>query len=183
VRWEASTRLLATVLSAALNPWTWKPTKTSGKRKGWPLPESSLERPEADKRNRFPLIGDLIDIAILEKKPDQVLKWYDRRPKGYFGWLGVDEDAIANAVQAHAPDRAVAVWKNKAERLIAQVKPKAYQEAAKYLRKAGEVMARQNKQAQWDQYLSSLRATHARKRCLIEILDGLDGKPIMKKRR
>jgi uncharacterized Zn finger protein len=44
-------------------------------------------------------------------------------------------------------------------------------------------MARQNKQAQWDQYLSSLRATHARKRCLIEILDGLDGKPIMKKRR
>jgi uncharacterized Zn finger protein len=112
-----------------------------------------------------------------------VLKWYDRRPKGHFGWLGVDEDAIANAVQAHAPDRAVAVWKNKAERLIAQVKPQAYQEAAKYLRKAGEVMARQNKQAQWDQNLSSLRATHARKRCLIEILDGLDGKPIMKKRR
>ncbi len=144
------------------------------KQKGWPLPESGLERPEADKRNRFPLIGDLIDIAILEKKPDQVLKWYDRRPKGHFGWLGVDEDAIANAVQAHAPDRAVAVWKNKAERLIAQVKPNAYQEAAKYLRKAGEVMSRQNEQAQWDQYLSSLRETHARKRRLIEILDGLE---------
>lgn len=153
------------------------------KQKGWPLPESSLERPEADKRNRFPLIGDLIDIAILEKKPDQVLKWYDRRPKGHFGWLGVDEDAIANAVQAHAPDRAVAIWKNKAERLIAQVKPKVYQEAAKYLRKAGEVMARQNKQVQWDQYLSSLRATHARKRRLIEILDDWDRKPIIKKRR
>ena len=51
--------------------------------------------------------------------------------------LRVDEDAIATAVQAHAPDRAVAIWKNKAERLIAQVKPSAYQEAAKYLRKAG----------------------------------------------
>ena len=153
------------------------------KQKGWPLPESGLDRPEADQRNRFPLIGDLINIAILEKKPDQVLKWYDQRPKGHFGWLGVDEDAIATAVQAHAPDRAVAVWKNKAERLIAQVKPNAYQEAAKYLRKAGEVMARQNKQVQWDQYLSSLRETHARKRRLIEILDGLEGKPIIKKRR
>ena len=153
------------------------------KQKGWPLPESSLERPEADKRNRFPLIGDLIGIAILEKKPDQVLKWYDRRPQGHFGWLGVDEDAIATAVQAQAPDRAVAVWKNKAERLIDQVNPKAYQEAGKYLRKAGAVMARQNEPAQWDQYLRSLRETHARKRRLLEILDGLDGKPILKQRR
>ena len=77
----------------------------------------------------------------------------------------------------------MAIWKNKAERLIAQVKPTAYQEAPKYLRKAGLVMSKQNNQAQWDQYLGSLRETHARKRRLIEILDGLDGKPIMKKRR
>jgi uncharacterized Zn finger protein len=76
----------------------------------------------------------------------------------------------------------VAIWKTKAERLIAQVKPSAYQEAAKFLRKAGEVMSKQNKQAQWDQYLRSLRDAHARKRRLIEILDGLDGKPIMRKR-
>ena len=154
-------------------PWT---------QKGWPLPESGLARPDTDQRIRFPLVGNLIDIAILEKKPDQVLKWYDQRPKGHFGWLGVDEDAIATAVQAHAPDRAVAIWKNKAERLIAQVKPSAYQEAVKFLRKAGEVMSKQNKQAQWDQYLRSLREAHARKRRLIEILDGLDGKPIMRKR-
>jgi len=153
------------------------------KQKGWPLPESGLDRPDANQRNRFPLVIDLIDIAILEKKPDQVLKWYDQRPQGHFGWLGVDEDAIATAVQAHAPDRAVALWKNKAERLIAQVKPSAYQEAVKYLRKAGAVMSKQNEQAQWDQYLNSLREAHARKRRLIELLDGLNGKPIMKKRR
>ena len=80
----------------------------------------------------------MIDIAILEKKPDQVLKWYDQRSKGRSGWLGVDEDAIADAVQAHAPDRSVAIWKNKAERLIAQVQPKAYQEAVKYLQESGK---------------------------------------------
>ncbi len=152
------------------------------KQKGWPLPESGLDRPDVDPRNRFPLVRDLVDIAILEKKPDLVLKWYDQRPKGHFGWLGVDEDAIATAVQAHAPDRAVAIWKNKAERLIAQVKPVAYEESAKYLRKAGVAMSEQNKQAQWDQYLTSLKEAHARKRRLIEILDGLDGKPIIKKR-
>jgi uncharacterized Zn finger protein len=153
------------------------------KQKGWPLPESGLDRPDADQRKRFPLVGDLIDIAILEKKPDQVLRWYDQRPKGRFGRYGVDEDAIATAVQAYAPDRAVTIWKNKAERLIAQVKPSAYQEAAKYLRKAAKVMHREKKLAEWESYLKELREQHLRKRRLIEILDGLEGKPIVKKRR
>ena len=151
--------------------------------KGWPLPASGLDRPDVDQRNRFPLVGDLIGIAILEEKPDQVLKWYDHRPKGHFGFFEIGEDAIATAVQAHAPERAVAIWKNQAERLIAQVQPRAYQEAVKYLRKAGEVMSTRKQQAEWDQYLESLRKAHARKRRLMEILDGLQGKPIMKKRR
>ncbi|MEA3470329.1 MAG: hypothetical protein U9R24_01270, partial [Thermodesulfobacteriota bacterium] len=149
----------------------------------WPLSESGLDRPDADQRNRFPMIGDLINIAILEKKSDQVLHWYDQRPKDRFGWYGVDEDVIATAVQTHAPDRAVEMWKNKVERLIAQVKPSAYREAIKYLRKAEAVIIREKKTVEWEQYLRSLRGAHARKRRLIEILDGLDGKPIVKKRR
>ena len=153
------------------------------KQKGWPLPESSLDRPDADQRNRFPLVDDLIDIALLEKKPDQVLRWYDQRPAGRFGSYGGDQDAIATAVQAHAPDRAVGIWKNKAEQLIAQVKPSAYQEAAKYLRKAAKVMRREKMLAEWENYLKELREQHVRKRRLIEILDGLGEKPIVKKRR
>jgi uncharacterized Zn finger protein len=151
------------------------------KQQDWPLPESGLEHPDADQPNRFPLIRDLIDIAILEKKPDQVLKWYDQRLKGRFGCAWLDEDAIADAVQVHAPEQAVAIWKNKAERLIAQVQPNAYQEAAKFLHQAGVVMAKQKNQAEWEQYLERLRETHARKRRLLEILDGLDEKPIMKR--
>jgi uncharacterized Zn finger protein len=151
--------------------------------KGWPLPESGLDKPGTDQRARFPMVEYLIGMAILEKKPDQVLHWYDQLSKKRFGWQSVDDDEIASAVQAHAPDRAVNIWKNKAERLIAQVKPKAYREAAKYLRKAGAVMARQKNQKQWDQYLQDLRQQHARKSRLMEILDGLNEKPIVKKRR
>ena len=77
----------------------------------------------------------------------------DERPKVRFGWYGGDEDAIAIAVQVHAPDRAVGIWKNKAEQLIAQVKPSAYQEAAKYLRKAAKVMRRGKKRVEWENYL------------------------------
>ena len=124
----------------------------------------------------------LIAIAILEKKPDQVLHWYDQILRKVFGRYGVDDDEVAAAVQSHAPERAVDIWNSKAERLIAQVKPKAYREAAKYLRKAGLVMEQQKKSKQWSQYLQGLRRQHARKIRLIEILDGLEGKPIVKKR-
>jgi uncharacterized Zn finger protein len=153
------------------------------KQKSWHLPKSGLDRPDVDQRNRFPLVDHLIDVAILEKKPDQVLRWYDHRPKDRFGRYGVDEDVVATAVQAHAPERAVAIWQNKAERLIAQVKPSAYHKAAGYLRKAAKVMLREKKPAEWEIYLKGLRNEHLRKRRLIEILDGLDGKPIVKNRR
>ena len=151
--------------------------------KGWPLPDSGVEKPGPDRRNRFPMLDNLIVIAIMEKKPDQVLHWYDRLTKEPYGRLGVDDDEIATAIQTFAPERAVDIWKNKAERLIAQVKPRAYREAGKYLRKAGSVMARRKKQKQWDQYIQYLRQQHARKSRLMETLDSLNGKPIVKKKR
>jgi len=77
----------------------------------------------------------------------------------------------------------VAIWKNMAEQLIGQVKPSAYQEAAKYLRKAAKVMSREKRLAEWEAYLKELREEHHRKRRLIEILDGLDDEPIVKKKR
>jgi len=111
------------------------------------------------------------------------LKWYDQRTKKSFGWYGMDEDAIATSIQTHAPDRAVKIWKNKAERLIAQVKPSAYKEASKYLKKASKIMNRKKKQVEWKRYIQALRVTHARKRRLMEILDVLDDKPIISKPR
>lgn len=170
--WPKVRKQLLTYLEKGKLPW---------EQKGWPLLKSGLDRPSVDQRNGFPLIGNLIDIAIFEKKPDQVLRWYDQRPKDRFGWHGIEEDAIASAVQTHAPDRAVTIWKSKAERLIAQVKPSAYREAAKYLRKAAGVMKKEGKSGDWKDYLTALRKQHIRKRRLIEILDGMDGKPIVKR--
>ena len=150
---------------------------------GWPLPKTGLDAPKREQEDRFPMVGELVGIAILEKKPDQVLRWYDRLSDQPYRWRGLDEDEIATAIQAHAPDRAVAIWQAKAERLIAQVEPRAYQEAATYLRKAGVVMASRGEKEQWQKYLLDLRGTHARKRRLMEILDSLDGRPGTNKRR
>ncbi len=184
--WATVRQCLLAYLEKGTLPW---------KQKGWPLPASGLdapgldgpesgpEAPKASRDERFPRIDVLIEIAIYERKPDRVLHWYDQRPKDRFGWYGFNEDKIATAVQSHAPQRAVAMWKNMAEGLICQVKPSAYQMAAGYLRKAAKIMTREKKQSEWERYLKELREIHIRKRRLMEILDGLDGKPIVKSRR
>jgi uncharacterized Zn finger protein len=153
------------------------------KRKNWPLPDSGLDVPEPERKERFPMVSDLIQMGLLEKNSERVLYWYDQLPKKRYGGYGVDDDEVATAVQTHAPDRAVSIWKRKAEQLIAQVKPKAYQEAGKYLRKAANVMDKQSKQAEWNRYLQNLKEQHARKIRLREVLDSLDDNPILKKRR
>lgn len=171
--WPTVRERLLDYLETGVLPW---------EREVWPLPETHLDEPAADPNDCFPMAADLIGIAILEERPDEVLRWYDRLPQQSLGWYRVNEDEIATAVQDHAPDRAVAIWQSKAERLIARVQPSAYQEAATYLRKAGRVMARRKETEQWHGYLRELRQTHARKRRLMEILDGLEGVPIVKKR-
>ena len=52
-----------------------------------------------------------------------------------------------------------------------------------YLRKAAKVIAKEKKQEEWGRYLQRLRENHARKIRLMEVLDGLEDLPIIKKRR
>ena len=153
------------------------------KQKVWPLDKSNQTKPERSYRNTFPMISILIDIAILEKKPERVLFWYDQLQKSNRGRIGGGDDRIAVAIQDYAPDRAVSIWRTIAETLINQAKPSAYEQAVRYLRKAEKIMTRAKKQTEWKQYLNNLTKKHARKRRFIEILNQSDGKPIIGKNR
>lgn len=57
---------------------------------------------------------------------------------------------------------------------LARVKPSAYQEAVNYLKKARRVTIVQSGQEKWRGYLQDLTVAHARKRRLMEMLDGLE---------
>ena len=172
--WPDVSKSLLCYLEKGELPW---------KQEDWPLPESGLHLPDPGRHDRFPMVSVLIDIAILEKNPDQVLRWYDLRLQSRNMRFAEGDDSVASAVQVHSPDRAVAIWKDLAEWQIAKVKPSAYQEAARYLRKASKVMQLEKKSAEWKSYLGALRETHARKSRLIEVLDGLTGKPIVSRKR
>ena len=56
------------------------------------------------------------------------------------------DDEVADAIAATHPDRAVAIWKELAENEIALVKPRAYQDAIPYLRKARNVLTRSGRE-------------------------------------
>jgi uncharacterized Zn finger protein len=149
----------------------------------WPLPEAGLKEPREIRKNQFPMTDVLIDVAIDEKRPDDVLLWYDRqksKKQAYWGWdTHHEEENVAEAVQGQYPDRALAIWKDLAERQIALTKPRAYEMAAVYLQKARHLLKRLKKEDEWKSYLSRLSQANARKTKCVEILDRLDGRRII----
>ena len=148
----------------------------------WPLPETGVKEDRETRKNEFPMTDVLIDIAIEEKRPDDVLKWYDHsrsKKRVFWGGGGYQEDKIAGAVVDLYPDRAIAIWKNLAEKQIALTQPKAYETAAVYLRKVHNFLKKLERENEWKGYLSELRKTNARKKRLIQILDRLDSRRII----
>jgi uncharacterized Zn finger protein len=148
----------------------------------WPLPETGVEEAPKVRKNEFPMTGVLIDIAIEEKRPDDVLKWYDHRKlkkQVFWGGDSYQEDQVAEAVADHYPDRALAIWKNVAEKQIAVTQPKAYEAAARYLRKVHALLKRLQRESEWKDYLLKLRQANARKKKLLEILDRIEARRIV----
>jgi len=148
----------------------------------WPLPETGVEKAPEMRKNEFPMADVLVDIAIEEKRPDDVLKWYElgkSKKQVFWGGDGYQEDQVAEAVADHYPDRAIDIWKSIAERQIALTKPKAYETAALYLRKVHNFLKKLERENEWKDYLVKLRQTNIRKSRLMEILNGLEGRRII----
>ena len=159
--WSVLRPLLMDFLIEKKIPWT---------RDAWPCRNRGKAATSGEKKH--PDCTTLIAIAIDEKNPAEVLKWYDLQRKTERGY-GYNADRVAEAVRDHAPERAIALWKGLAEAQIALVKPSAYVEAANFLRKVGKLMRECDMTAQWDAYIQSLRNDHRRKPRLMEVLDGL----------
>ncbi len=148
----------------------------------WPLPETGVKEDRETKKSEFPMADVLIDIAIEEKRPEEVLRWYDqRKSKKQIFWGGdsYQEDKVAGAVVTLYPDRAIAIWKNLAEKQIALTKPKAYETAAVYLRKVHHFLKKLERENEWKDYLLQLHQANARKSKLIEIFSRLEGRRIV----
>ena len=160
--------------------------RTKGrKRKGepsdkWPLPKTEFEKDIHP--SEVPMIHLLIELAIAEKKPTEVLKWYDIKPStiGYsWGYMYTPSLNVAQAIKEKYPDRAIAIWKELAESEISRVEVSGYQKAGTYLREVRDTLKRLNREKEWEAYLSELRNENKRRPRCLEVLDGLAGKRII----
>ncbi|MCT8336683.1 hypothetical protein FKB36_04035 [Methanoculleus sp. Afa-1] len=119
----------------------------------------------------------LIEIAIAEEKPDEVLRWYDQWEEVKIDrYLRYNlEDRVADAVADAHPELAIAIWRKKAERLITEVRPRSYEGSLQYLRK----LRSNTETPEWEEYLGELRHKHARKRRFLEVLDHAEDQQIV----
>lgn len=140
----------------------------------WPLPALDLSQPTQRVQPSFPLRNVLIDVAIYEERPDEVLRWYDQPRAGQPTWTAISDDRVAEAVQGAHPERAAEIWKRMAEQQIANTNVRAYEEAAVFLGKLGRLRKQHVQIDSWRQYLAELRETNKRKRRLLEVLDRLE---------
>lgn len=162
--------------------------KTSKRRKTastWPLSAPAGSMRSAKAASAKPHFDVLLELALEEKRPDDVLRWYDKLTTGRrsheFDWYGDDslQGEIADAVAATHPDRAIALYKQIIEGLIARTSSSAYEAARPYLRKLRDLLQKQKRQAEWSRYLAQLREANRRKRRLLEVLDRLDNRRIV----
>ncbi len=146
-----------------------------GEATDWPLPEPEVMWPlEKEQRGyqRFPNHETLIDIAIAEKRFDEVVALYQALKKtGRVGWH--TDPKVAKAVAKTHPEMALGIWRGIVDGLIAQVKPKLYIEAGGYLRLMHKVYEANKCLGDWQGLLAELRRTHKAKRRLMEVLDTL----------
>lgn len=140
----------------------------------WPLPTAEVCSSSSGGHRPAPHYDVLINVAIHENRPEQVLHWYDKR-----GVRRPDDHRIAHAIAELAPDRAIEIWRRAVDGEIARTKPRAYQVAAGFLRRIRQTLRNHDREAEWYAYLDEVRARHRRKRRLLDILDGLERKPII----
>lgn len=159
------------------------PTSSSpkNKRNSWPLPSPEVEPPATNTRGGhqlFPDLTTLIDIAIMEKRFDDVFDLYQRlRKTKRWGWE--TDKTVAQAVANTHPDLSLGIWQQIVEGLIRQVKPRAYEEAPVYLRLMEKVYTRHHRLDDWRGLLDELRREHKAKRRLMGVLDTLSTKKLV----
>ena len=94
-------------------------------------------------------------------------------------WGWETDKKVAQAVANTHPDLALAIWEDMVDSLIAQVKPKAYEQAGVYLRSMQKVYTRNHRVDDWQRLLDRLLREHKAKRRFVGVLDTLSRKKLV----
>lgn len=196
---------LETGQSPALNatqPATRKAIPRSPAESSWPLvaPDYFLLRPPADpkgkprqplRRANEPRPDVLLQIAMAEKRPDDVLALYDRhfskndkspsRSPYYYdaGWT----PKVAAFVARSHPERAAALYESLILATAEQTGEQFYRQVIEYLKAIRSIAKALDQPARFDQLVARILHEQRRKRKLVEMLSRLYDRPIVEQKR
>jgi uncharacterized Zn finger protein len=128
----------------------------------------------------------LIEMAIAAKRPETVLEWYDRMYAGRsrqrvsygFGMAGY-ADHVAEAVTQSHPQRALEIYDQIVKENLPHASPSAYQTVVTYLRKMRPILKSLDRETEWERMVADIRLQHRNRPKFMEMLDGLDDRPIV----
>ena len=163
-------------LEKGVLPWEAKKSR-------WPLPK--LLEPSRDRSTAFPRVAVLIDVALMEDRLEDAIKWYASKGKPttnfhsylYRGTEGDQGWDVAEKVASRFPDEAISIWLG----LIAANRGKTgnghYDQIAQALGNMRPVMERIGRLDEWKALIAEIRTTDKGKRNLMKILDGIERGP------
>ena len=160
----------------------------------WPLPIPDyfialLNRPSGgyDPGPR-PHLEVLLDMAIAAKRPDEVLRWFDKmrqgpqRP-GFYSSSSAYADRVADAVKAAYPERAIEIHLAALNAQLPNAQLSAYEIATGYLKKLRPIYEALGRTSEWSALLASIREKYQNRPRFMELLDRLDGQTIVQSTR
>lgn len=162
--------------------------------RSWPLPVPDYLVPILSRAGRYessdgPHWGVLLEMAIAAKKPDEVLRWFDRmrsEAKGrapYYNSAPAYADRVAAAVASTHPERAIEVYRVGLDAQLPHAQQSAYQNAADYLKKLRPIYKALGRPDDWDALVASIREKYRNRPKFMEQLDTLEGRTIVQSAR
>ena len=161
----------------------------------WPLPMPAYLLPLLGNGSRYrpttgPHFDVLIEMAIADRRQDDVLRWYDamsagQKHRGAMSWYGSGGygDQVAAAVTESHPERSLAIYRQRVDDHLPHASASAYEAVAGYLRKMRPILQALHREAEWNGLLADIRLRYKNRPKFMEILDKLDPRPIVEQKR
>ena len=152
----------------------------------WPLPVPAYLVPLMSRKTSYdvgprPHLDVLLEMAIVAKRPDEILRWYDKMRAGSSRvghWFG-HADRVAEAVAKAYPERTIEIYLAALNAQLPQAQQSSYVSAASYLRKLRPFFKAMDRSEEWEALLASIREQYRGRPRFMELLDGLDSRSIV----
>lgn len=160
--------------------------RSSAIHRDWPLPLPKYLLPLLRIGEPRPHYDVLIDMAIAERHPDDVLRWWDlwhRAAKGqraswYFGASDYGDKVAATVAESH-PERALEIYRDRVDENLKRAEVSAYETVAAYLKKMRPILKSLDRGWEWNELVAEIRGNYRNRPRFMEILDRLEARPIL----